>query len=72
MTKRRTKNFFEMTDAERDREAAKYDKEMDLSKLPPLSLKDQLLHLMADQKGKRKRIQAGKYKPVYSRKTLSR
>jgi predicted HicB family RNase H-like nuclease len=63
MIKRRTKNFFEMTNAQRDREVAKYDSEMDLSKLPPLSLKDQLLHLMADQKGKRKRIFAFKIDP---------
>ena len=60
MSKRRKKTFFEMTDAERERDVAKFDKEMDLSKLPPLSLKDQLLHLMADEKGKRKRIFAFK------------
>jgi hypothetical protein len=60
MSKRRKKSIFAMTDAERDRDVAKYDRELDLSKLPPLSLKDQLLHLMADQKVKRKRIFAFK------------
>ena len=56
MKKRRRKDFFEMTPAERDAYVAQFDEEIDIADTKPLTLKQQVLHLKAVQKGTSKRI----------------
>ncbi len=46
MKKTKVKSFFEMTADERDRQVAKYDRTIDLSKTRPLTKQQRLLHEM--------------------------
>lgn len=55
--------FMSLSDKEKDREVAKYDREMSLDELRPLTAADKVVHARAHRKGGRPRVGRGA-KPV--------
>lgn len=56
MRKRRQKSFFNLTPEERDREVARFDREIDLSDTRPLTKREKALHEKASRKKSKHRF----------------